>query len=71
MASAAHLISVDVTDTAADNFLLTDGSSVDGDANEVDLATAVGAQATFMCVAAGVWKVTGEIGTVTDGGAND
>ena len=69
--SAAHLNSVDVTDTAGDDFVLSDGTNIDGDANEVDLAGGAGDQATFMCIQTGKWWVMGEIGTVIDGGAND
>ena len=68
-ASAAHAVSVDVTDTAGDDFVLSDGTNVDGDANDVVLAGGAGDQGTFVCLQTGKWWVTGEIGTVADGGA--
>ena len=71
ISSAAHLNSIDTAD-ADNDFLLSDGTTVDGDANEIDLGSAIGSQATVMCIAANIWKVTGEMGgAVTDGGADD
>ena len=62
--SAAHSNSVDFLD-AADDFYLSNGTLVDGAANELVLAGAAGSQVTLVCLQANKWWITGEIGTCT------
>jgi hypothetical protein len=64
ISTAAHSNSIDFVD-AADDFYLSDGSLVDGAANELVLGGAAGNMVTIVCTAANKWRITGEIGTCT------
>jgi hypothetical protein len=59
-----------LTDTAADNFVLFDGTAL-ATGNEADLATGPSNWAQVTCLEANTWYILDENGAVTDGGAPD
>jgi hypothetical protein len=68
--TAAEQVEVAVADTAADKFVLIDGTVLDVN-DEIDLSTDASSWVKVVCLEANTWYVVSQVGVVTDGGPAD
>jgi hypothetical protein len=68
--TATKAVEVAVADTAADKFVLIDGTAT-GVNDEIDLSTDASSWVKVVCLEANTWYVVSGVGVTTDGGVAD